>query len=80
MICYCTEKKHLIVRAEKIVEYLNKHIFYFYRDCIANLYLKIKYKSIFIVFDIYNGEMTFSFIIKHYSFGLSYPRFRLKNI
>ena len=80
MIWYCTEKKLMIVRAEKIVEYLNKHIFYFYRDCISNLYLKTKYKLIFIIFDIYNGEITFSFIIKHYIFGLTYPRFRLKNI
>ena len=80
MICYGTEKNLMIVRAEKIVEYLNKHIFYFYRDCISNLYLKINYKLIFIMLYIYNGKIMFSFIIKLYIFGLTYPRFRLKNI
>ena len=56
----------MIVRAEKIVEYLNNHIFYFYRDCISNLYQKIKYELIFIMFDIYNGEITFCFIKKNF--------------
>ena len=31
------------------------------------------------MFDIYNGKIMVFFTIKHYIFGLTYPRYRLKN-
>ena len=65
-------------KAENIVEFLSKHIIYYYKDYISNVCLKIKYNLIFIMFDIHNGKIMVFFTIKHYIFGLSYPRYRLK--